>query len=119
MATRLPTYGRNESDALVSSVFFPSTILSAYLLFPSWFTLIPMLSGILGDMDFDFKSLPPGTMFFDWNEVPVTVAPNWDSATAWLPAPEPRNPSDVREKADPVDKAGFDRVFKAFASRAK
>ena len=67
-------------------------------------------------MKFDFKSLPPGTMFFDWNEVPVTVSRDWSSATAWVPDPEPRNPSDVREKADPVDKAEFERVFKAFAA---
>ena len=32
-------------------------------------------------MKFDFKSLPPGTMFFDWNEVPVTVSV---SATSFL-----------------------------------
>ena len=67
-------------------------------------------------MKFDFKSLPPGTMFFDWEEVPVTVSPDWSSATAWVPEPKPRNPSDVREKADPVDEAEFDRVFKAFAA---
>ena len=67
-------------------------------------------------MKFDFKSLPPGTMFFDWNEVPVTVSPDWRTATAWVPEPEPRNPSDVREKADPVDKAEFERVFDEFAA---
>ena len=67
-------------------------------------------------MKFDFKSLPPGTMFFDWNSVPVTVSPDWRSATAWGPDPEPRNPSDVREKADPVDKAEFKRVFDEFAA---
>ena len=67
-------------------------------------------------MKFDFKSLPPGTMFFDWNEVPVTVSPDWSSATAWVPDPEPRNPSDVREKADPVDKAEFEMVFEEFAA---
>ena len=70
-------------------------------------------------MKFDFDSLAPGTMFFDWNEVPVTVSPDWRSATAWLPAPSPRNPSDVREKADPVDKAEFKRVFDACAARPK
>ena len=68
-------------------------------------------------MKFDFKSLPPGTMFFDWNEVPVTVSPDWRSATAWVPEPKPRNPSDVREKGDPVDEAEFERVFNAFATR--
>ena len=68
-------------------------------------------------MKFDFKSLPPGTMFFDWNEVPVTVSSDWRSATAWVPEASPRNPSDVREKADPVDKAEFERVFNAFAAR--
>lgn len=67
-------------------------------------------------MDFDFKSLPPGTMFFDWNQVPVTVSADWSTATAWGPEPQPRNPSDVREKGDPVDKAEFERVFKAFAA---
>jgi hypothetical protein len=55
-------------------------------------------------------------MFFDWNEVPVTVSPDWSSATAWVPDPEPRNPSDVREKGDPVDKAEFKRVFDEFAA---
>ena len=77
---------------------------------------IAPLSGILGDMDFDFKSLPPGTMFFDVSEVPVTVSPDWRTATAWTPAPKPRNPSDVREKGDEVDKVEFERVFKAFAA---
>ena len=67
-------------------------------------------------MKFDFKSLPPGTMFFDWEEVPVTVSPDWRSATAWVPEPKPRNPSDVREKGDPVDEAEFERVFNAFAA---
>ena len=67
-------------------------------------------------MKFDFKSLPPGTMFFDVAEVPVTVAPDWRSATAWVPEPEPRNPSDVREKGDPIDAAEFTLVFKKFAA---
>ena len=70
-------------------------------------------------MKFDFDSLPPGTMFFDWNGVPVTVSADWRSATAWGPEPSPRNPSDVREKGDPVDRAEFERVFIAFAASPK
>ena len=65
-------------------------------------------------MKFDFKSLPPGTMFFDVSEVPVTVSADWRSATAWVPEPKPRNPSDVRFKGDPIDAAEFELVFEKF-----
>jgi len=60
---------------------------------------------------FDFSQLAPGTRFFDWEDMPITTPEDIRTATAWCPQPQPRNPSDVRNKAGEISAQTFADLY--------